>query len=169
MLVSSVERTDPNIAKGHWAPVSCERDWATADLVSVVRQDLVAGGAVDLLVAMHEDAIVEHGHIAWRLEIAVFKDGGGEDNVVGLPLTRWAGDVDERRCLGINGGALAVWIKRFVKGIEDLNFVETVKKHAIVALVIPRTIKVRGHHPLQVKLEISESLFGPGGLLAACD
>ena len=40
-----------------------ERNGTFADLVSVVRQDEVARGTIDLLMVMHEDPIVHDGHV----------------------------------------------------------------------------------------------------------
>jgi len=71
----------------------------------------VAGGAVDFLVVVDENAVVQDGDIGRLFEFAGFEYGGEENNIVCLPLAGPAAGVYHRRTLGVNGGRLAVGIK----------------------------------------------------------
>ena len=53
------------------------RDW-----LCVSCQDSVAGRAVDFLVVVDEDAVVQDGDISGLFEFSGFKNGGVEDNIV---------------------------------------------------------------------------------------
>ena len=77
----------------------------------VPRQDSMAGPAVDFLVVVDEDAVVQDGDISGLFELSGFENGGEEDNVVCLPLAGLTAGVYHRRGLGVNGGRLAVGIK----------------------------------------------------------
>jgi len=71
----------------------------------------VAGRAVDFLVMMNKDAVVQDGDISRFFEPAGFEDGGEEDNIVRLPLAGPAAGVYHRRGLAVNGGGLAIGIE----------------------------------------------------------
>jgi len=71
----------------------------------------VAGRAVDFLVVMDEQAIMQDGDISRLFELAVLEDGGEEDNIERLPLAWPAAGVYHRGGLAVNGGGLAVGIE----------------------------------------------------------
>ena len=81
------------------------------DGLVVLWQDSVSGGAVDFLVMMDEDAVVQDGDISGFFEAAGFEDGGEEDNIIRLPLAGPAAGVYHRRGLAVNGGGLAVGVE----------------------------------------------------------
>ena len=137
-----------------------ESDGSLAHFAVVVRKHFVASGPVNALMMMHEHAVVKHGDEGRRDQSVFLKHGGGEDDVKGLPVAWWKRDVHRRGRLGIHGGALTVWIERFVIGIEDLDFIKAVQQDTIVAFVIPRALEILGHLPLEVKLEASKGLLG---------
>jgi len=71
----------------------------------------MTGRAVDFLVVMDEDAVVQDGDISGLLQLARFEDGGEEDNIIRLPLAGPAAGVYHRRGLSLNGGGLAVGVE----------------------------------------------------------
>ena len=48
------------------------------DRLSVARQDSMSGRAIDFLVVMDKDAIMQYGNISGPFELAVFEDRGIE-------------------------------------------------------------------------------------------
>ena len=73
----------------------------------------MAGWAVDFLVVMDEDAVVQDSDISGLFELAFFENGGEEDNIERLPLAGPAAGVYHRRGLAVNGGGLAVRVELF--------------------------------------------------------
>ena len=77
----------------------------------VLRLDSVAGRAIDFLVMMDENTVVQDGDISRLFEPAGFEDGGEEDNIKRLPLAGPSAGIYHRRGLAVNGGGLAVGIE----------------------------------------------------------
>ena len=71
----------------------------------------MACGAVDFLIVMDEDAVVQDGDVSGFFEFVGFEHRGVEDNIERLPLAGFAAGVYHRRSLAVNGGGLAVWIE----------------------------------------------------------
>jgi len=73
----------------------------------------MAGRAVDFLVVMDENAVVQDGNISRLFELAVLEDRGKEDNIIRLPLAGLAAGVYHRRGLAVYGGCLAIRVNLF--------------------------------------------------------
>ena len=73
----------------------------------------MTGRAVDFLVVMDEDAVMQYGDISGLFEFSGFEDGGEKDNIERLPLAGLAAGVYYRRGLAVNRGRLAVRIELF--------------------------------------------------------
>ena len=77
----------------------------------VSRQDSMAGPAVDFLVVVDEDAVVQNGNISGLFEFSGFEGRSVEDNIEGLPLAGLTAGVYHWRGLAVNGGRLAIRIE----------------------------------------------------------
>ena len=77
----------------------------------VPRQNSMAGRAVDFLVVVDKDAVVQDGDICGLFEFSGFEERGVEDNIEGLPLAGLAAGIYHWRTLGVNGGRLAIRIE----------------------------------------------------------
>ncbi len=73
----------------------------------------MAGPAVDFLVVVDKDAIMQYGDISGLFEPSGFEDGGEKDNIERLPLAGLTAGVYNRRGLSINRGRLAIGIELF--------------------------------------------------------
>ena len=80
-------------------------------------------GAVDLLVVLHHDSILNDGNSRGRdLRVAV-EFCRREKYVVRLPISCWRTRVNERRRLAVDGTAGAVGIIINLEGIENLDLI----------------------------------------------
>ena len=79
----------------------------------VSRQNSMAGRAVNFLIVVDEDAVVQDGDISGLFEFSGFEDWSEEDNIKRLPLAGLAAGVYFRRGLVVNRGRLAVGIELF--------------------------------------------------------
>src|SRR5512136_1188974 len=105
-LTSLLKFAEPDIAVPHGVAVILERDRQPVRVRLVRRARLVRGGTGQLLVVLHKDAVVEHGHPRRRQHRAArIEARRAEHDVVGLPFARLAARVDE-------GGVLAVDSRR---------------------------------------------------------
>ena len=86
----------------------------------VVRQNPVAGWAVNFLVVVDEQSVMKDCDISFFFELAVLEDRGIENNVKCLPLAGLAAGVYHRRGLPVNRGGLAVRIELLRVLIENL-------------------------------------------------
>src|ERR1035438_639931 len=76
---------------------------------------------------LDEHTVVEQSHRRRRFQRSVgMEDGRCPYHIVALPLSRFAGRVDQRRVLFVNTGRLAVHIRSVFPRVENLNFVAVV-------------------------------------------
>src|SRR4051812_28297846 len=121
-----------------------------------------AGLADQRHVVLNEDAVMKNRDTGRRHEALI----SGElrrrpKNIVGLPFTRFAGGVYERRVLIINRTTGAVGIGFIVVGVQHLNFV-TAQSKEDAAISSSLTIAVnhgRCREP-EVELAFAEALQG---------
>ena len=87
----------------------------------VLRHLPVSRGAVDLLVVVHEHAVVQHGDIRRLDEFAVLEDRGEEHDVVGLPPSGCSAGVHQRGGLPVDAGGLDVTRRGFKYGLTKTD------------------------------------------------
>ncbi len=138
--------------------MACENQGACGVRPAMTRKDAVAGFAIDLLIGMNEDAVVEHRDARWGEQFFAVIFGSDKDDVVGLPFARFAAGVHERRCLGVDGCALAIRTPLHIERVEDLDLVEAHYNNAVVSCVVPGPGPIRRGHPLYVQLNVAERL-----------
>ena len=76
-----LEFPHPDIPKTDGAVVSGEDDRSCAFVVTMAGQNAVAGFAVDLLIEMHEDAVVKHGDARRGNLLFIFELGSRKKDV----------------------------------------------------------------------------------------
>src|ERR1043166_7494917 len=114
---SSLELPHPDIPVPHRMTVILQRERQPVGVRLVGGPLLVAGGAGERDVVLHQHAVMEDGHPRRAQELALAVEAGPvEDDVVGLPLPRWPARVDERGILPVHRGRLAVGVGRGVPG-----------------------------------------------------
>ena len=112
-------------------------------------------------VVLNEDAIVEDGESGATGDLSfLIEEGAMENDVVSLPLTRFAGGVDERLLPAVERSGLSVGIGLVLKAIKDLNFVVSHEKDSAVSPALPLALDGGGRGPFDVKLAGAELLFG---------
>ena len=90
----------PDVPKTHGTVVAGEPEGAGGLPGGVVAgKQPVRRGAIDLLVVVNQDAVVEHGHPGAFSELAARVHGSDEDNVEALPLAGFAAGVHHWRRL----------------------------------------------------------------------
>ena len=115
----------------------------------------VRSGAHDADAVLDQHAVVQHGDVSRACEFARRVEARAmEDDVVGLPLARPTAGVDEWRVLSVDRGCLSVRVGLTLVGIEHLNFIEAVQKHAAVATVLVLTVGRAGRGPFDVQLAV---------------
>jgi hypothetical protein len=92
-----------------------------ADLLSVFRQDSVAGFTVDFFIELGEHAVVDHRHMRRRQQLVTVEPRCNEHYIEGVPLTGRTAGIDQRRCLAVDRRTLAIGVDILVEGIEDLK------------------------------------------------
>src|SRR5579859_1990398 len=83
-----------------------------------------------------------------------------EDDVVGLPLTRLAGGVDQRGVLAVDRSGLAVEVGFVLIRVEDLQFVPSLQNNSAVAPALAFTAHCSRSRPLDMQLAIPEGFPG---------
>jgi hypothetical protein len=123
--MSGNQGADPDVAIANGIAVILQLQWGFV-WTGNVGGDIADGGAsVDFGVVLDEHAVVEDGYAGGFEDFAGRVDVGSvENDVVGLPLPRWARSIHERWILAVDGGSLTVGVGFVFVGIEHLNFVE---------------------------------------------
>ncbi len=110
----------------------------------------VVGGAVDLGVVLDHDSVLnDRDARSGDLRVAV-EFGGREVDVVRLPITGRRTSVYERRRLAVDRTASAVGIVVDLEGVKYLDLVSAEQDDAVVALVPPISLEIRGRQPFKV-------------------
>src|SRR4051812_37327183 len=82
---------------------------------------------------LDEHSVVKCCQVGGRLDFSILETGSGKNNIVNLPLTRWARGVHQRRVLSVHGGGAAIRVGPIVIAVEDLKFVLAEEEDAAVA------------------------------------
>src|SRR4030095_5178818 len=91
----------------------------------------------------------------WLFQFAILETRAFEYDVVGLPFTRLAAGIHERRPLTIKCGCLAVGIGLVLKAIEHLDFVfSTVEEDTAVTAALISSLRRIRRGPFHVQLHI---------------
>jgi hypothetical protein len=148
-------------------------DVAVADRVVVVLQRqgkffrtgyigralMVSGRTGGFDVILYEHAIVQNRESRWTQKFSgSIKTWAVKNDVVDLPLTRRARGVHKGRELTIDGSRLAIGVGFTLVGVEDLDFVETVKKDAAIAAILIFALRRIGLGEFDVKLAVAEGV-----------
>src|SRR5687767_13769068 len=105
---------------------------------------------------------MEDRHVGRRQHSSIFgKARSAKDNVVALPLTRFAARVHERNMILVNARSLAIRISTIVIRVQNLNHVPSLKKNSAVAAILSFAFDLHRTAPLDVKLAIPEGAFRP--------
>ena len=83
-----------------------------------------------------------------------------EDDVVGLPLTRFSADVHQRRIMAVERAALAVGIGRVFVAVEDLDFIPAHQVDAAIAAPLTVSFDDRWLRPFDVHLTVAKFFLG---------
>ncbi len=126
----------------------------------VFRGAFVSGGAQELDVVLNDDPIVQDRGVSGRLEFGTLETWPGEENVVGLELSRFAAGVHQRGRLPVNCGGLAVGIGLVFVAVENLDLILSKKENAAIAPALARSLRGSGGCPLHMQLEIGSKFFG---------
>src|ERR1039457_7040412 len=92
------------------------------------------------------------------MQLAAGKSRAMKDDVVSLPLRRWARSVHLRRILPVHSGRLAVSVSLVLVRVEHLNLVEAQQKNAAVASLLALSLARGRLRKLHVQLAISERI-----------
>ena len=79
-----------------------------------------------------------------------------KDNVVDLPLARWAAGIHERRILPVDSCGLAVRVGLAVIRIKHLHLVEAHQEHAAISAILVFTARGIGRSPFEMQLAVPE-------------
>ena len=141
----------PDVSEAHRAIMRAKGQRAFAARPSLV---------VNLVIQVHQHAIVQHGEAAGFDYFAVLHHGDGEKDVEGLPFSRRPGNVNQGRRLAIDSRALAIRVNLLVVGIEDLDFMTAKQEDTIVAALVPGRFKSCREQELDVNLRAAKLLLG---------
>src|SRR5258706_12114160 len=122
---------------------------------------MMPGRAGEFNVVLHEHAIVEGGDTRGPQKFTgSVETRAVKDDVVNLPLARWARGVHLGRKLAVNGRGLAIGIGFTLIRVEHLHLVKTVQEDSAVAAVLILTFWRIWLLEFNVKLAIAEGVFG---------
>src|SRR5712672_3961653 len=122
---------------------------------------MMSGRTGQLNVVLHEHAVVEGGDTRGPQKFTGSVEARAvKDDVVDLPLPRWARGVHLGRKLAVNGRRLAVGIGFTLIRVEHLHFVNTVQEDATVTAILILAFWGIRLGKFTVKLAIAESVFG---------
>src|SRR5437867_13455103 len=97
-------------------------------------------GSSQLNIVLNQHAVVQNSDSSRTNELtARNEDRSAEDDVVSLPLTRWATGIHQRWVLAVNRGSLSICVRFVVVGVQHLNFIFPHQKHAAVAPLLARS------------------------------
>src|SRR5258705_3651353 len=104
---------------------------------------MMPGRAGEFNVVLHEHAVVEGGDTRGPQKFTGSVEARAvKDDVVDLPLPRWARGVQLGRKLAVNGRGLAVGIGFTLIRVEHLHFVNTVQEDTAVAAILILNLRV---------------------------
>src|SRR5579871_2073805 len=127
---------------------------------------LDAGHAQKLLIVLDDYAVLNDGGARLFDHLSVGVEAGrAEEDVVGLPLARLAGGIDDRRLLAVERAA-SMRLRFGAVRIEDLYLIATVRRHPAVAMPDGLAIGVYRRAELGMHVAVSEFQFaGDVGLV----
>ena len=135
-----------------------KHQWLSGIVLLVVRWSAVESRSLDLDVILHEYAIVNDREVRRRHHLAILTHARcAEENVIALPLTRFAARVHKRNVLFVNACRLSIRVSPVVVRVQDLNLVVSLKKYSAVASLLSVAFDLCRSPPLDVKLTIAES------------
>src|SRR5687767_414977 len=109
---------------------------------------------------MDHHPVMDHCCIGRLDKLAVLEARRLEDDVVTLPLARFARCIHHGRILAVNRRRLAIGIGRIVPGIENLDLVAAHQKNAAIGAPLSRAARNRWRGPLDMILRVAEFLPG---------
>ena len=120
------------------------------------------GGMIDFCVRLDLDSVVTDGHAGIvRLFPVRAEAGGGELDVIRLPLQRRETHVHRRRLHAVDPAGLIVFALE-PEGIEHLHFIPPLRVDAAVASLLPAGSRLVGGAEFEVKREALESRLAGG-------
>lgn len=119
------------------------------------------GRTEDLRMVLQDHTIVDHRYRRVRTVATILLEGrGGVDNVVNVPLARFAHRVGQWDRLLVDTTRLSVHVGRVVVAIEDLNLIHALQEDTAITTQLALARDVGRYHPFDVQLEVVEFLFG---------
>src|SRR5438477_10327781 len=123
----------------------------------IVRWSAIESRSLYLDVILNQDAVMNDGEVRRRHDLAIFiHSRSAKENVIALPLTRFAARVHQRDMLFVNACRLSIRVSAIVVRVEDLNLVVSLKKYAAVPSLLSFAFDFCGSAPLDVKLTITK-------------
>src|SRR5215510_10332353 len=136
-LCGSLQLSNPDIAISYRIAVILKLQRCLGSVRDVKRRTVVIRVTVDLYIVLNEHSVVQHSDSSAFDDSAIFiKLGRREDDVIALPLTRFPGNIDQRRILFVNRARLTVVVGLVVVRIQHLHFIPFHQKHAAVAALL---------------------------------
>src|SRR5690348_5343462 len=83
-----------------------------------------------------------------------------ENDVVSLPLARFAAGINEWGCHTVKRACLSVGVSLVLVRIQNLNLIPALQVNPAVASSLPLTLNFTGRRPFNVQLDIAEFLLG---------
>ena len=142
-----------------------------ADRPSCRRRDV----RIDLLVGcrspegrgiVNEHTVVKDRHGRRLVQCSTRRESGRrEGHIVGLPLARRSGRVDQRRVLTVQRCGLTVGIGRVLMTVQDLDFEFSQHENAAVAAALTIALHLSRCRELDVQLDVRKLRPGPNQAL----
>lgn len=119
-------------------------------------------GLGDFDIILHEDAVEEHGHAGVGSFVAFLVEAGSSEvDVVGLPAEGREAHVELGFGSPVNASGVS-FVKIGAEGIEDLNFVSTLKIDAAVATALSAFERSVGGAEFEVEVMVSKGEMADG-------
>jgi hypothetical protein len=164
LRVSVLELADPDVAKTDGIAVVLHGEGEFVGMGFVLACGVgthPASATAEDGVVLDEHSVVQHGEGGSASDLACFvEEWAVENDVIGLPLTGLAADVDERFLAAVECAGLAIGIGDIVVVIEDLDLIGVHEENAAVAAALAVTFDAGGGCPLDVNLAGAEFLLG---------
>ena len=118
------------------------------------------GRSVNLRVVLDHYAVLDDGNARRRDLLVAVEFCGRKEDIVRLPISSGRASVHEGRGLAVYRAASAVGIVVDFERVKNLDFIRSEKGHAVVSLIAPIALEIRGRTPFKVELERAKFLFG---------
>src|SRR5205807_10659544 len=126
---SRFQFADPDVAVAHGMVVVLQRQRQLVGSWFVRRAHMVPGGAGELDVVLHQNAIVKNGFARGARQLSrSVKARAVKNDVVGLPLARGTRSIEQRRILSVGGRGLSVGVGFVLVRVQNLRLVEPVEE-----------------------------------------